>query len=106
MVISRLSLSRLPVNIYKTSLRRSGYLHQRYFLSTSRFMRGGHLEDHYWAGEYATRISSPMQEYVSLFFVWLQCIISAATLFHSNYYFTGSILPKTNGNTQLCEDSW
>ncbi|KAI4837928.1 hypothetical protein MKS88_003348 [Plasmodium brasilianum] len=49
-----------------------------------------YLEDYYTSPEIATNMG----------------VIVFGTLFHSNYYFTGKPLPKVQGNSQLCEDSW
>ncbi|KAF8821526.1 hypothetical protein IE077_000262 [Cardiosporidium cionae] len=67
---------------------------------------GHNLEDYYGVGEYATCIHSPMVDYIWWGWFAFQAIILFGALFHSNYYFSGRILPKNQGNTQLCEDSW
>lgn len=33
-------------------------------------------------------------------------VITIGPLLHSNYYFTGRAIPKPDGNTQLCDNSW
>ncbi|SCP03918.1 conserved Plasmodium protein, unknown function [Plasmodium ovale] len=65
-----------------------------------------YLEDYYTCPEIATNMISPMSEYVWWSWLFLQGAIVFGTLFHSNYYFTGKPLPKVQGNSQLCEDSW
>ncbi|SBT71831.1 conserved Plasmodium protein, unknown function [Plasmodium malariae] len=65
-----------------------------------------YLEDYYTSPEIATNMVSPMSEYVWWSWLILQGVIVFGTLFHSNYYFTGKPLPKVQGNSQLCEDSW
>lgn len=67
---------------------------------------GNNLEDYYGVAEFATKMSSPMVEYVWWMWVWAQVLLVIGTLMHSNYYFTGHFLPKPQSNTQLCEDSW
>ncbi|ETB58911.1 hypothetical protein YYC_03666 [Plasmodium yoelii 17X] len=65
-----------------------------------------YLEDYYTCSEIATNMVSPMSEYVWWSWLFLQGAIVFGTLLHSNYYFTGKPLPKVQGNSQLCEDSW
>merc|ERR1712072_1171384 len=63
---------------------------------------GHNLEDHFDMAEYVCRMHCPSGEY----FIW-GCMLSMilftfGPLLHSNYYFTGRIMPKDQGNTQLC----
>ncbi|PHJ18998.1 transmembrane protein [Cystoisospora suis] len=67
---------------------------------------GGSLEDYYTHSQLATCIQSPWPFYMWLSWAFLIVVISIGFLLQSNYYFAGRILPKANGNTQLCEDSW
>mmetsp|Transcript_26595 Transcript_26595/g.62046 ORF Transcript_26595/g.62046 Transcript_26595/m.62046 type:complete len:114 (+) Transcript_26595:82-423(+) len=67
---------------------------------------GHNLEDHYDMAEFVTKMHHPLGEY----FIWA-CMFSTffvtfGPMMHSNYYFTGRFLPKDQGNTQLCDDSW
>ncbi|EUD66197.1 hypothetical protein C922_03392 [Plasmodium inui San Antonio 1] len=75
-------------------------------VSFSRIHLTHYLEDYYTSAEIATNMVSPMSEYVWWSWLFLQASIVFGTLFHSNYYFTGKALPKVQGNSQLCEDSW
>ncbi|VWU48388.1 conserved protein, unknown function [Hepatocystis sp. ex Piliocolobus tephrosceles] len=65
-----------------------------------------YLEDYYTCPEIATNMISPVSEYIWWSWAALQAVIVFGTLLHSNYYFTGKPLPKVQGNSQLCEDSW
>ncbi|PFH37211.1 hypothetical protein BESB_036690 [Besnoitia besnoiti] len=75
-------------------------------LSLSRPRLGGSLEDYYTNSQLATCIQSPWPFYMWSFWAFLMVVVPVGLLFQSNYYFSGRILPKVNGNTQLCEDSW
>ncbi|GAW79988.1 hypothetical protein, conserved [Plasmodium gonderi] len=75
-------------------------------ISFTRIHLTHYLEDYYTSSEIATNMVSPMSEYVWWSWLFLKAAIVFGTLFHSNYYFTGKALPKVQGNSQLCEDSW
>uniref|UniRef100_A0A6T1MZE8 Uncharacterized protein n=1 Tax=Alexandrium monilatum TaxID=311494 RepID=A0A6T1MZE8_9DINO len=100
------SLSRPALNHRPAVPPRAALGAVRRFVSSSAPRRGHNLEDHYDMAEYMCRMRNPTGE---LFF-WGIIFISVATTFgpmvHSNYYFTGRFLPKDQGNTQLCDDSW
>eukprot|EP00928_Gymnodinium_smaydae_P053094 TRINITY_DN37171_c0_g1_i1.p2 TRINITY_DN37171_c0_g1~~TRINITY_DN37171_c0_g1_i1.p2 ORF type:complete len:137 (+),score=16.72 TRINITY_DN37171_c0_g1_i1:59-412(+) len=75
-------------------------------LARSTPRRGHNLEDHFDMAEFVCKMHSPTGEY----FIW-GCMLSTVLivfgpLLHSNYYFTGRFVPKDQGNTQLCDDSW
>merc|ERR1719401_2694707 len=76
-------------------------------LATRSMPRLGHnLEDHYDMAEFMCKMHHPLGEYL----IW-GCMLSMfgvtfGPMMHSNYYFTGRFLPKDQGNTQLCDDSW
>eukprot|EP00928_Gymnodinium_smaydae_P081017 TRINITY_DN645_c0_g2_i1.p3 TRINITY_DN645_c0_g2~~TRINITY_DN645_c0_g2_i1.p3 ORF type:complete len:110 (-),score=20.71 TRINITY_DN645_c0_g2_i1:88-417(-) len=75
-------------------------------LARSAPRRGHNLEDHFDMAEFVCKMHSPTGEY----FIW-GCMLSTVLivfgpLLHSNYYFTGRFVPKDQGNTQLCDDSW
>lgn len=96
-------LARIPVGapgMGMMMMRRRGFAHR----SLPRL--GHNLEDHYDMAEFVCKIHSPLSEYVSycvIIFV-LNCVL--LPVLHSNYYFTGRMLPKDQGNTQLNDDSW
>ncbi|SOV15099.1 conserved Plasmodium protein, unknown function [Plasmodium sp. gorilla clade G2] len=79
---------------------------KRYIVSYTKVHMTHYLEDYYTNPEIATNMISPMSEYIWWSWLLLQGVIVFGTLFHSNYYFTGKALPKVQGNSQLCEDSW
>ncbi|EPR60266.1 putative transmembrane protein [Toxoplasma gondii TgCatPRC2] len=76
------------------------------FLKLSQKRLGGSLEDYYTNSQLATCIQSPWPFYIWSFWAFSMVVVPIGLLFQSNYYFSGRILPKVNGNTQLCEDSW
>lgn len=76
------------------------------FLRLSPKRLGGSLEDYYTNSQLATCIQSPWPFYIWSFWAFMMVVVPVGLLFQSNYYFAGRILPKVNGNTQLCEDSW
>jgi len=78
----------------------------RNFVSRSLPRLGHNLEDHFDLGEYTTKIQGPFPEYVVFFLMFWSSIFVIGPLLHSNYYFTGRFLPKDQGNTQLCDNSW
>ena len=49
---------------------------------------------------------NPLNEYLATF--WLMCVwfVTFGPIFHTNYYFSGRIIPKNDGTAQLCDDSW
>ncbi|CBZ54632.1 conserved hypothetical protein [Neospora caninum Liverpool] len=75
-------------------------------LKLSQKRLGGSLEDYYTNSQLATCIQSPWPFYIWSFWAFSMVVVPVGLLFQSNYYFSGRILPKVNGNTQLCEDSW
>ncbi|CAE8727459.1 unnamed protein product, partial [Polarella glacialis] len=64
------------------------------------------LEDHYDFAEFMCKMHSPLGEYLIWGVIFSTFIVTFGPLLHSNYYFTGRFLPKDQGNTQLCDDSW
>mmetsp|Transcript_66036 Transcript_66036/g.104544 ORF Transcript_66036/g.104544 Transcript_66036/m.104544 type:complete len:117 (+) Transcript_66036:69-419(+) len=67
---------------------------------------GHNLEDHYDMAEFVCRIHNPLGEYITWFALSVMALTVFGPLVHSNYYFTGRFLPKDQGNTQLCDESW
>jgi len=67
---------------------------------------GHNLEDHFDMAEYICRMHNPLGEYLIWFIASSMFLVAFGPLLHSNYYFTGRFLPKDQGNTQLCDDSW
>ena len=63
-------------------------------------------QDYYICSDYVCKIHSPYLMYFQWGMCWLMVALTIGPLFHSNYYFGGRFLPKDQGNTQLCEDSW
>mmetsp|Transcript_28449 Transcript_28449/g.78373 ORF Transcript_28449/g.78373 Transcript_28449/m.78373 type:complete len:121 (-) Transcript_28449:101-463(-) len=72
--------------------------------STPRF--GHNLEDHFDMAEFVCKMHSPTGEYLIWGLMFSTFFVTFGPLLHSNYYFTGRFLPKDQGNTQLCDDSW
>ncbi|CAE7179844.1 hasC1, partial [Symbiodinium pilosum] len=83
-----------------------GMLAPRSFVTRSLPRLGHNLEDHFDFAEYMCRMHSPIGEYLIWGLIFSTFIISFGPLLHSNYYFTGRFLPKDQGNSQLCDDSW
>eukprot|EP00405_Crypthecodinium_cohnii_P000027 CAMPEP_0194761810 /NCGR_PEP_ID=MMETSP0323_2-20130528/14451_1 /TAXON_ID=2866 ORGANISM="Crypthecodinium cohnii, Strain Seligo" /NCGR_SAMPLE_ID=MMETSP0323_2 /ASSEMBLY_ACC=CAM_ASM_000346 /LENGTH=112 /DNA_ID=CAMNT_0039683717 /DNA_START=18 /DNA_END=356 /DNA_ORIENTATION=+ len=79
---------------------------RRTFVQLSKPSRGHNLEDHFDFAEFVTKMHHPLGEYLVWFLISTSFFVSFGPLLHSNYYFTGRFLPKDQGNTQLCEDSW
>mmetsp|Transcript_16347 Transcript_16347/g.49179 ORF Transcript_16347/g.49179 Transcript_16347/m.49179 type:complete len:118 (-) Transcript_16347:214-567(-) len=76
-------------------------------IMTRSMPRMGHnLEDHFDMAEYICRMHNPLGEYLIWFIASSMFLVAFGPLLHSNYYFTGRFLPKDQGNTQLCDDSW
>merc|ERR1719502_308074 len=67
---------------------------------------GHNLEDHFDMAEFVCRMHNPLGEYLLWAFIGCMGLVAFGPLLHSNYYFTGRFLPKDQGNTQLCDDSW
>merc|ERR1712187_461775 len=67
---------------------------------------GHNLEDHYDMAEYMCKMHSPLGEYLIWALMFSTFGVSFVPMMHSNYSFTGRFLPKDQGNTQLCDDSW
>jgi len=67
---------------------------------------GHNLEDHYDIAEYVTKMQGPFPEYVVGGLMVVAVSVVLLPFLHSNYYFTGRFLPKDQGNTQLCDNSW
>eukprot|EP00931_Biecheleriopsis_adriatica_P069111 TRINITY_DN4299_c0_g2_i1.p2 TRINITY_DN4299_c0_g2~~TRINITY_DN4299_c0_g2_i1.p2 ORF type:complete len:119 (-),score=27.76 TRINITY_DN4299_c0_g2_i1:101-457(-) len=78
----------------------------RGFASRSLPRLGHNLEDHYDFAEFMCKMHSPLGEYLIWAVIFSTFIVTFGPLLHSNYYFTGRFLPKDQGNTQLCDDSW
>lgn len=95
----------VPLMQLKNQMGRQNVISKRY-ISFSKVHLTHYLEDYYTTSEVATNMLSPMSEYIWWGWLFLQGFIVFGTLFHSNYYFTGKALPKPQGNSQLCEDSW
>eukprot|EP00928_Gymnodinium_smaydae_P096157 TRINITY_DN8436_c0_g1_i5.p3 TRINITY_DN8436_c0_g1~~TRINITY_DN8436_c0_g1_i5.p3 ORF type:complete len:116 (-),score=23.32 TRINITY_DN8436_c0_g1_i5:189-536(-) len=102
---SATAMARLPTAAPVATLGAAG---SRRFgaLARSSVRRGHNLEDHFDMAEFVCKMHSPTGEY----FIW-GCMLSTVLivfgpLLHSNYYFTGRFVPKDQGNTQLCDDSW
>jgi len=81
-------------------------LTSRNFVSRSLPRLGHNLEDHFDLAEYTTKIQGPFPEYVVFSLMFCSCLLVIGPMLHSNYYFTGRFLPKDQGNTQLCDNSW
>merc|ERR1719356_297222 len=79
---------------------------QRGFVSRSAPRRGHNLEDHYDMAEFMCKMHHPLGEYLIWACMGSTFFVTFAPMMHSNYYFTGRFLPKDQGNTQLCDDSW
>eukprot|EP00440_Ansanella_granifera_P004018 gb/GFBE01004362.1/.p1 GENE.gb/GFBE01004362.1/~~gb/GFBE01004362.1/.p1 ORF type:complete len:117 (+),score=23.61 gb/GFBE01004362.1/:1-351(+) len=97
-----LTSSQAPLACFRPGLP----LVQRSFASRSMPRLGHNLEDHYDFAEFMCRMHSPLGEYVIWGLIFSTFIVTFGPLLHSNYYFTGRFLPKDQGNTQLCDDSW
>mmetsp|Transcript_51931 Transcript_51931/g.100346 ORF Transcript_51931/g.100346 Transcript_51931/m.100346 type:complete len:112 (-) Transcript_51931:165-500(-) len=67
---------------------------------------GHNLEDHYDMAEFVCKMHHPLGEYFIWGLIWTTFLVTFGPMLHSNYYFTGRWLPKDQGNTQLCDDSW
>eukprot|EP00933_Yihiella_yeosuensis_P070134 TRINITY_DN7766_c0_g1_i1.p1 TRINITY_DN7766_c0_g1~~TRINITY_DN7766_c0_g1_i1.p1 ORF type:complete len:119 (-),score=27.54 TRINITY_DN7766_c0_g1_i1:169-525(-) len=78
----------------------------RSFVSRSFPRRGHNLEDHFDFAEFMCKMHSPLGEYLIWGLIFSTFLVTFGPLLHSNYYFTGRFLPKDQGNTQLCDDSW
>eukprot|EP00930_Biecheleria_cincta_P039272 TRINITY_DN2700_c0_g1_i4.p1 TRINITY_DN2700_c0_g1~~TRINITY_DN2700_c0_g1_i4.p1 ORF type:complete len:112 (-),score=15.52 TRINITY_DN2700_c0_g1_i4:143-478(-) len=78
----------------------------RGFASRSLPRLGHNLEDHYDFAEFMCKMHSPLGEYLIWSLIFSTFLVTFGPLLHSNYYFTGRFLPKDQGNTQLCDDSW
>mmetsp|Transcript_51514 Transcript_51514/g.111737 ORF Transcript_51514/g.111737 Transcript_51514/m.111737 type:complete len:108 (-) Transcript_51514:133-456(-) len=78
----------------------------RSFVTRSKPRLGHNLEDHFDFAEYVMRMHHPMGEYMIYGLMFSTFFITFGPLLHSNYYFTGRFLPKDQGNTKLCDDSW
>merc|ERR1719460_3383325 len=92
------SLSRIPVG--------AGRLMRRGFAHRSLPRLGHNLEDHYDMAEFVCKIHNPLGEYFIWFWLFVMAGAAFGPMMHSNYYFTGRFLPKDQGNTQLCDESW
>merc|ERR1712137_1215911 len=79
---------------------------RRSFVSLSAIRRGHNLEDHYDMAEFMCKMHSPLGEYLVWACLGAMVVMTFGPLLHSNYYFTGRFMPKDQGNTQLCDDSW
>merc|ERR1711957_845474 len=76
-------------------------------IATRSLPRLGHnLEDHYDMAEFICKMHSPLGEYLIRACMGATFFVTFVPMMHSNYYFTGRFLPKDQGNTQLCDDSW
>merc|ERR1712137_640123 len=78
----------------------------RSFVNRSRPRCGHNLEDHFDMAEFVCKMHNPLGEYILWFAIFLMFGVAFGPLMHSNYYFTGRFVPKDQGNTQLCDDSW
>eukprot|EP00927_Polykrikos_kofoidii_P081916 TRINITY_DN7990_c0_g1_i2.p1 TRINITY_DN7990_c0_g1~~TRINITY_DN7990_c0_g1_i2.p1 ORF type:complete len:109 (+),score=9.13 TRINITY_DN7990_c0_g1_i2:64-390(+) len=86
---------------------RSGVTMQNRNAMTWSMPRKGHnLEDHFDMAEFVCKMHSPTGEYLIWLLMASGFCFSFGPLLHSNYYFTGRFVPKDQGNTQLCDDSW
>eukprot|EP00930_Biecheleria_cincta_P039273 TRINITY_DN2700_c0_g1_i5.p2 TRINITY_DN2700_c0_g1~~TRINITY_DN2700_c0_g1_i5.p2 ORF type:complete len:121 (-),score=18.23 TRINITY_DN2700_c0_g1_i5:58-420(-) len=97
-----MSLARLPSFSQAASLSAG----TRSFASRSLPRLGHNLEDHYDFAEFMCKMHSPLGEYLIWSLIFSTFLVTFGPLLHSNYYFTGRFLPKDQGNTQLCDDSW
>mmetsp|Transcript_2666 Transcript_2666/g.5452 ORF Transcript_2666/g.5452 Transcript_2666/m.5452 type:complete len:114 (+) Transcript_2666:59-400(+) len=78
----------------------------RSYVSRSAPRLGHNLEDHYDMAEFMCKMHHPLGEYLIWAMIFSTVLVTFGPLVHSNYYFTGRFLPKDQGNTQLCDDSW
>ncbi|CAK0819109.1 unnamed protein product [Prorocentrum cordatum] len=78
----------------------------RCFMAPSAPRLGHNLEDHYDMAEFMCKMHSPLGEYLVWALMFSTFGVTFVPMLHSNYYFTGRFLPKDQGNTQLCDDSW
>mmetsp|Transcript_4630 Transcript_4630/g.8193 ORF Transcript_4630/g.8193 Transcript_4630/m.8193 type:complete len:114 (+) Transcript_4630:58-399(+) len=78
----------------------------RGFVTRSLPRMGHNLEDHYDFAEFMCKMHSPLGEYLIWAVIFSTFLVTFGPLLHSNYYFTGRFLPKDQGNSQLCDDSW
>merc|ERR1719238_2258822 len=78
----------------------------RSFAALSAPSFGHNLEDHYDMAEFVCKMHSPLGEYFIWFWLVVMSGLAFGAMMHSNYYFTGRFLPKDQGNTQLCDESW
>mmetsp|Transcript_31619 Transcript_31619/g.104803 ORF Transcript_31619/g.104803 Transcript_31619/m.104803 type:complete len:110 (+) Transcript_31619:92-421(+) len=78
----------------------------RTFVTRSLPRLGHNLEDHYDMAEFMCKMHHPLGEYLIWAVMCSGFLVSFAPMMHSNYYFTGRFMPKDQGNTQLCDDSW
>merc|ERR1719291_884940 len=78
----------------------------RTFATRSLPRLGHNLEDHYDMAEFMCKMHHPLGEYMIWACMLSMFAVTFGPMMHSNYYFTGRFLPKDQGNTQLCDDSW
>merc|ERR1712216_194686 len=90
----------------RTTTAFSTRLQARTFVQRSLPRLGHNLEDHFDFAEFVCKMHNPLGEYIIWFAISLMFVVAFGPLMHSNYYFTGRFVPKDQGNTQLCDDSW
>ncbi len=84
----------------------AGRLGTRKLLTRSGVRKGHNLEDYYDLAEWQTGMNNPAVEYLGWGGALVMLGFAVGPLLHSNYYFSGSFLPKPAGEAQLCDDSW
>merc|ERR1712087_817305 len=100
-VASRLAARQAAATSARTAVRQS-----RGFACRSKPRLGHNLEDHYDMAEFMCKMHHPFGEYLIWGAMGSTFFVTFAPMMHSNYYFTGRFLPKDQGNSQLCDDSW
>ncbi|EAN33809.2 putative integral membrane protein [Theileria parva strain Muguga] len=97
-------------NVGRSSVYFSGILRKSVparfsYLNNSRRYFGSYIEDYYTTNHAATGFSSPLRKSFAFLILIAQATLTFGALLHTNYYFTGKALPKTDGQSQLCSDS-
>ncbi len=90
----------------RRSVRAPAVVQRRAFVHRSQPRLGHNLEDHYDFAEFMCKMHHPAGEYLIWACMSTGFLVSFAPMMHCNYYFTGRFMPKDQGNTQLCDDSW
>uniref|UniRef100_A0A3B0MFI6 Uncharacterized protein n=1 Tax=Theileria annulata TaxID=5874 RepID=A0A3B0MFI6_THEAN len=89
-------------NILRNNIRNN--VTRNYINNTKRYF-GSYIEDYYTTNHASTGFSSPLRKSFAFLILVAQATLTFGALLHTNYYFTGKALPKTDGQTQLCSDS-